>query len=111
MFNFEHFGTTYKGKFSLSKYSAGRNMTIMLECWAEEFQCWETYSYLSVNIPDVVLNDDEFVCKTYSENEGLIEQFIEKGYFKESGREVYLGSYVPSQPILKLTEKFRENLV
>lgn len=43
--------------------------------------------YATLSIPaDIDLPKDEFVAKTYSENEGLLEQFLENGYFSDTGK-------------------------
>ena len=41
---------------------------------------WESFATVSVNVPGIRLADDEFVFKTYSENEGLLEQMLAAGY-------------------------------
>ena len=46
----------------------------------------EDFATLSVNIPEEPLSDGEFAFKTYSENEGLIEQFVAAGLIEFTGR-------------------------
>lgn len=41
---------------------------------------------LSVNMPDIPLKDNEFIVKTYSENEPYIETLFETGLFEYTGR-------------------------
>lgn len=60
----------------------------------------EPYTDLSVNMPEEALADGEFIFKTYTENEGLFEQFVEAGAVEFTGR--YTGSRV-SLPICRLT--------
>ena len=52
----------------------------------------EPYATLSTNIEGVKLLDkDCFIAKTYSENVGLNEQFIESGLFEDTGEKVSAG--------------------
>jgi len=46
----------------------------------------ESALVLSVNVPESPLRDDEFFVKTYSENEGVMEQLIEHGIIEFTGR-------------------------
>ena len=59
----------------------------------------EPYATLSTNVDGIVLDKDCFVAKTYSENKGLNEQFIESGLFEDTGEKVATGFV--SCPILK----------
>ncbi len=63
----------------------------------------ERYTTLSINIGAVLAND-EFVFKTYSENEGLLEAFLEAGVIEKTGREVEVGMAGP-QPICRLLQR------
>ena len=60
----------------------------------------EPYATLSTNLgklSGVTLGKGEFFAKTYSENTGLLEQFVENGLFEDTGREasVPFGNRVP----------------
>lgn len=59
----------------------------------------EPYATLSTNVAGISLDKDCFIAKTYSENAGLCEQFIESGLFEETGEKVTAG--FASCPILK----------
>ena len=59
----------------------------------------EPYATLSTNVAGIALDKDCFIAKTYSENAGLCEQFIESGLFEETGEKVTAG--FASCPILK----------
>ncbi len=53
------------------------------------FTADEPYATLSTNLgklSGVTLGKDEFFAKTYSENTGLLEQFVESGLFEDTGR-------------------------
>jgi len=57
------------------------------------------YATLSTNVAGVMLEKDCFIAKNYSENEGLLEQFIENGLFEDTGEKVSSGFV--SCPILR----------
>ena len=59
----------------------------------------EPYATLSTNVAGIALDKGCFIAKTYSENAGLCEQFIESGLFEETGEKVAAG--FASCPILK----------
>ena len=60
----------------------------------------EPYARVSINC-GVPLADDEFVFKTYSENDGLIEAMLAAGVVETTGRSVDVGLAGP-QPICRL---------
>ncbi len=49
------------------------------------------YATLSTNIEGVQLDNDCFIAKNYSENKGLLEQFVENGLFEDTGEKVSSG--------------------
>lgn len=51
----------------------------------------EPYTTLSINKPGLDLADDEFLFKTYSENEGLLEELLRVGAVELTGRTTDLG--------------------
>ena len=92
---FSHFGNKYEGSLEYLRYQNG-NLAVQLN-----LDNGEPYATLSVNT-EHALADNEFVAKTYSENEGLVEQFIEKGHFVPVSISAPVG-FAPSQPILRLS--------
>lgn len=62
------------------------------------------YSTVSVCVRGVQLADDEFIFKTYSENEGLLESMLKAGVVEETGRLVELAFGDP-QPICRLIKR------
>lgn len=92
---FSHFGNKYEGRLEFGRYGNG-NLAVQLN-----LDNGEPYATLSVNT-ELALADNEFVAKTYSENEGLVEQFIEKGHFVPVSISAPVG-FAPSQPILRLS--------
>lgn len=57
------------------------------------------YATLSVNVEDAPVLDNEFVVKTYSENEGLAEIYAH--HFEDTGKRVSFG-FVKDAPIWRL---------
>jgi hypothetical protein len=57
------------------------------------------YATLSTNIDGVELDENCFIAKNYSENKGLLEQFVEQGLFDDTGEKVSSGFV--SCPIMK----------
>ena len=72
------------GWIEVGKYSNG-NMALQLMTLAEP------YAKLSTNVEGVVLEKGEFLAKNFSENTGLLEQFLEMGLFEDTGRKVSSG--------------------
>ena len=93
---FSHFGKTFEGSLEFLRYQNG-NLAVQLN-----LDDGEPFATLSVNVEGITLADNEFVAKTYSENEGLVEQFIEKGHFVPVAISAPVG-FAPSQPILRLS--------
>ena len=82
---FSHYGQKYEGSLEFLRYQNG-NLAVQLN-----LDNGEPYATLSVNVEGIKLADNEFVAKTYSENEGLVEQFIEKGHFIPVSRDAQVG--------------------
>ena len=62
------------------------------------------YATVSLNLGGMRLADDEFVFKTYSENEGLLEAMVQVGIVETTGRVVEVGMAGP-QPICRLLKR------
>ena len=84
------------GWIETNRYTNG-NLHVQLYHRFED--CSEPYATLSTNVAGIALDKDCFIAKTYSENAGLCEQFIESGLFEETGEKVTAG--FASCPILK----------
>ena len=72
MFSFTHLGDVRQGSLQLGTYPTG-NLAVQLVADGED------YATLSVNMQDVTLAASEFLFKTYSENDGLLEAMIAAG--------------------------------
>lgn len=64
----------------------------------------EGYATVSVNLPMESVGHDEFVFKTYSENEGLYEALLQAGVIEWTGRTAGTRTLGPL-PICRLTER------
>ena len=64
----------------------------------------EPYTTVSVCVRGVRLANNEFIFKTYSENEGLFESMLKAGIVEETGRSVELAFGDP-QPICRLIKR------
>ena len=97
MIKWTHYGEEYTGRLLLQEYANGA-LAVRLMC-----NDYETYAVLSVNVPGMseTLDGTTFVAKTYSENEGLVEQLIEQGVFQTTGCACEVGRAGP-QPILRV---------
>jgi hypothetical protein len=106
MIAFIHFGTKQLGKFQLDRYASDNKLAVQLMSQTEDGKFLEPYATLSVCTDHTLESEDEFVAKEYSENEGIMQQFIDAGYFEETGRTVQFG-YVSGR-ILRLLPKAKE---
>lgn len=61
------------------------------------------YMTITVNLPDVDLDDDEVSIKNYSENEGVFEWLVDEGIVSEPIRYEHQGHV--KVPICRLLEK------
>src|SRR5262249_25139283 len=72
-----HFGPV-EITIEVRRYTNGRMAVQLLEAG-------EDYATVSVNIPTVELAKDQFIFKTYSENEGLYEEMTAAGLIETVG--------------------------
>jgi hypothetical protein len=97
-FHFNSFGQDYDLIPRFSKYAAGDR--VCLELWyEEEIDEGETYmapfAKVTVNMPDIHLNEGEVLVKDWSENGPLVEALVEAGWLLPTGREVNSGYVFP----------------
>ena len=66
----------------------------------------DEYTVVTVNLPNVELQDNEICVKNYTENEGLFEQLIEQKILRDTGRKVKTGFVsIPIAELLISKEK------
>lgn len=68
-------------------YRHGGGLAVELICVEDGL----SYAMVSINVEGARLADDEFVFKTYSENEGLLEDMLDAGIVELTGRSMDLG--------------------
>ncbi len=74
-----HFGRPVTVSVHADQYHHGGGLAVQL------YEDGEPYATVSVNIEGLRLKEDEFVAKTYSENEGLLEGLLAAGVVEEVG--------------------------
>ena len=94
-----HFGRTFAVSIQTGRYPYGGGLFVQL---IDEGSS-EDYATVSVNAGSR-LADDEFVFKTYSENEGILEELLVAGVVETTGRFVECG-FAGQQPICRLLRK------
>ena len=99
LFPFKHLGEAHEGLFAFHQYNENKRIAVELLVWDDSYL--DRWSKISVNENTVNLEDDEFIAKEYSENEGLVQQFIDAGYFEDTGKKCVLG-HVSDVRILKV---------
>lgn len=82
-----HFGRPVTVAVETARYANGNRLAVQLIDAADG----SPYATVSVNVEGVALADDEFVFKTYSENEGLLEEMIAAGVVAPTGRMAAIG--------------------
>ena len=80
----------------ITEYEHGDGLAVQLFD-ALDHEYWAT---VSLNLPEVSLPSDEFVFKTYSENEGLLEAMLAAGFVELTGKSADVG---PICRLLKYT--------
>lgn len=99
MKEFKHkvFNQEYVLKVEKTKYADG-NLAVKLIDTQDGFD----FAVVSINIPEEAdkIEDNEFVFKTYSENEGLLEKMIDEKIVEVTDRYVMLSHNIV--PVVKL---------
>jgi hypothetical protein len=92
-----HFGRKFTVSIQTDRYKFGGGLYVQLV----RLEDGVDYATVSTNAGGPSLAEDEFVFKTYSENEGLLEALVATGVVEQTGRFVELGLAGP-QPICRL---------
>jgi hypothetical protein len=85
-FTLDRFGTD-ELTLAIGRYSGG-NTAVRIVGAADPS---DSYATVSVNVPGESLPAGEFVFKTYSENEGLLEQLLATGVIEQTRHSVRVG--------------------
>jgi len=78
------FGNTYNTVFRTERYSNSR-FAIELDYKGDRF------ATLTTNLPDVPLEEDQVIIKTWSENEEIAKAALASGLFRDTGMRVSTG--------------------
>lgn len=78
----------------VKSYTNGR-VAIDLLYWDDEMQGWFPHCHLTVNCPEVHLNEGEFLVKDWAENEPTAAALKAAGWITPTGREVSSGWVFP----------------
>ena len=92
--NYTAWGVTYTLTPRFDKYTNGR-LAIILDYADEEMDMLAPFAKVTVNMPDIHLNEGEVLIKDWSENEPLVEFLVEEGLLIPTGREVASGYIFP----------------
>lgn len=99
-FTINQLGQTYEVYVSKRKYSNGRTALELIDA-ADGLP----YAVATVNLPDVLIDQNEVLIKNYSENEGMLEFLIQNNIVKHSGYGVNNGHvWVPVCELLPENE-------
>jgi hypothetical protein len=97
-FHFNSFGQDFDLVPRFETYANGNR--VALSFWYEEkdgdFSYWAPFAKVTVNMPEVHLNEGEILVKDYSENAELVEALVAAGWLIRTGREVSSGYIFPS---------------
>ena len=105
-FMLHQFGVSYVCYLTKHKYANTQALAVQVISWDEETKMWGPHAKVSINCDKEVmlsLGLDEFVFKDYSENEGMLLQFIDIGIVEDTGRTIDL-PYAHA-PVVRLTSK------
>lgn len=86
-FDVPMFGKLYSGAFHIRRYKEGNRIAVEII----GRPMGEPLAMLTVNIPEIPLEPDEIIVKTWSENEDLVRYMINTGWFKDTGKRVPTG--------------------
>lgn len=100
-------GETTTCTVEVSSYSNGR---LALQLWMEGDFGPEPYGKVTVNLPDVHLNEGEILVKDWAENEPLAAALLDAGWITPTGREVASGYVFPlvARPAGPLADYIKE---
>src|SRR5438477_9297401 len=93
-FHFNSFGEDYKLEPRFETYANGR-LAISLWYLDEEMDMLAPFAKVTVNMPDIHLNEGEVLIKDWAENEELVAHLVERGWVIPTGREVSSGFVFP----------------
>lgn len=100
---FGFLGETYKARFEKSEYANNGNLYIGVATWDEEYEYWEPWCDLTVNL-GVSLPGNEAYLDTNNCAPEIIQCLMDKGYAVDTGMVKYSGFC--TYPLVRFTEEF-----
>lgn len=101
---FGFLGETYTARFEKSEYANNGNLYVGVQTWDEEYEYWEPWCDLTVNLPGCVLEKDEAFLDTNNCAPEIIQCLIDKGYVVNTG--MARRSEFCEYPLVRFTEEF-----
>ena len=108
-FKLAQFGETYDCYLTRNNYRNGKTAVQVLS-YDSDCRSYVPHATVSVNLNDEWMHDigpGEFVFKDYSENEGLLEQFIALGLVETTDKAKVIG-HAGECPVVRLTERSKQ---
>lgn len=101
---FTFFGVKYKARFFKNNYMNNNNLYIGIVTWNKEYECWESWGDLTVNLPGMTCKLNEAFLDTNNCASEIITALMDKGYIKPTG--VTRQSGFCTYPLVEFTEEF-----
>ena len=100
---FNAYGETHKARFEKSEYANNRNLYVGVATWDEEYQYWEPWCDLTVNL-DIPLDGDAAFLDTNGCTPEIINALTDKGYVINTG--MTRSSGFCTYPLVRFTKEF-----
>ena len=79
-------GTEYTLRFEKQNYAHGHNLAIEVLCWNKEFEFWERYGLLTVNLPNTVLAENRAFLDSNKCSEEILKWIFDNNYAQIIGQ-------------------------
>lgn len=100
---FNAYGETHKARFEKSEYANNRNLYVGVQTWDDDYEYWEPWCDLTVNL-DIIVPRNEAFLDTNNCTPELIRVLFEKGYAIDT--EVRRSSGFCTYPLVRFTDEF-----
>ena len=101
---FKFFDAEHKARFLSSTYVNNGNLYIGVRTYDEEYEYWEPWCDLTVNLPGMKCEPNEAFIDTNNCAPEIIKTLKKKGYIKETG--VTRQSGFCTYPLMEFSEEF-----
>ena len=106
---FEFLGEKHTARFWRSEYVNNGNLYVGAITYDEEYKCWEPWSDVTVNLPDIHLDKDEAFINVNNCAPEIIKALKKAKLIKDTN--VVMSSGYCIYPLYKFTKKFFEGMV